>query len=112
MKAHRPCRDAQDHADDPGPAALRTAGHQEGAAVTLDPQAKALLDAFAAMPAVDYERIDAAQMRARNDARGVCAPGGAGEREETHTTRGPGAPLRLRLYRGAAGELLPLLAYF
>jgi acetyl esterase len=80
--------------------------------MTLDPQAKALLDAFAAMPAVDFSGIDAPQYRAMMNGPSMFAPGDAVAQVENRSIPGPGGPLAIRLYRDDTGGNLPITVFF
>jgi len=80
--------------------------------MTLDPQAKAMLDALAQMPAVDFSSIGAAQYRAMIDGPSMFAPGDAVAQIDNRAIPGPGGPLQIRLYRGGAGRALPITVYF
>jgi acetyl esterase len=80
--------------------------------MTLDPQAKALLDAFAAMPAVDFSAVDAAQYRAMMNGPSMFAPGDAVAQVEDREIPGPGGPLRIRLYRDESRGHLPITVFF
>jgi len=80
--------------------------------MTLDPQAKALLDAFAAMPAVDFSSIDAPQYRAMMNGPSIFAPGDAVAQVENRSIPGPGGPLAIRLYRDESGGNLPITVFF
>lgn len=84
--------------------------------MTLDPQTKALLDAFAAMPAVDFSGVDAPQYRAMMNGPSMFAPGDAVARIENRSIPGPGGPLNIRLYRDEnpdeRGTTLPITVFF
>ena len=80
--------------------------------MTLDPQAKALLDAFAAMPEVDFSAVDAAQYRAMMNGPSMFAPGDAVAQVEDREIPGPGGPLRIRLYRDESRGNLPITVFF
>jgi acetyl esterase len=80
--------------------------------MTLDPQAKAILDALAAMPAVDYASIGAPEFRAMMDGPSMFAPGDTVARVENRDIPGPGGPLGVRLYHGVEGAGLPIVVYF
>jgi len=80
--------------------------------MTLDPQAKALLDAFAMMPAVDFSAVDAPQYRAMMNGPSMFAPGDAVAQVEDREIPGPGGPLRIRLYRDESRANLPITVFF
>ncbi|SPS01866.1 alpha/beta hydrolase [Cupriavidus taiwanensis] len=84
----------------------------------LDPQARAMLDAMAAMPSPDFSTLLAADYRAALAAMPGFAPGDAVAAQQDLTLDGPAGPLQARLYRPhAPGEgqdnmALPLVIYF
>jgi acetyl esterase/lipase len=85
------------------------------ATVTLDPQAKALLDMIALAGRIPYSQITPPQARAqylelcRRTRKTAAWPVSARDLE----LPGPGGPLRARLYRpGEAGDPAPVLAFF
>src|SRR5574338_256223 len=78
----------------------------------LHPQARAVLDQFAAAPAVDFSTLPATAVRAWFDQ--MSQPR---TREPVHEVRdlavpGPAGDVPVRLYRPAADEPLPAIAYF
>jgi acetyl esterase len=80
--------------------------------VPLHPQARAVLDQFAAAPALDLSTLPATAVRAWFDQ--MSQPR---TREPVHEVRdlgvpGPAGEIRVRLYRPAADEPLPAIAYF
>jgi len=81
--------------------------------MALDPQAAALLNAFAGVPAPDYARLDAASYRAGIAADGF-GPGDAVAAEEDLSIPGPAGALAARLYRPATASegALPLTVFF
>lgn len=80
----------------------------------LDPQARAMLDAMAAMPSPDFSTLRAADYRAALAAMPAFAPGDAVAAQHDLTIEGPAGPLRARLYRpqADADAALPLVIYF
>lgn len=80
--------------------------------MTLDPQAKALLDALAAMPAIDFSGISAAQYRALMNQPSMFAPGDAVAQVENRRIPGPGGEIGIRLYRDSAAAPLPITVFF
>jgi acetyl esterase len=81
--------------------------------MTLDPQTKAILDAFASMPAVDFSTIGAQEYRAMMNGPSMFAPGDAVARIENRSIPGPGGELPIRLYYGVEGkDPLPITVFF
>ncbi|WP_019447493.1 alpha/beta hydrolase [Cupriavidus sp. BIS7] len=78
----------------------------------LDPQARAMLDAMAAMPAPDYTTLVAADRRAALAAMPGFAPGDAVAEQRDLTIDGAAGPLQARLYRPDDSTGLPLVVYF
>ncbi|UDM53824.1 alpha/beta hydrolase [Cupriavidus sp. MP-37] len=78
----------------------------------LDPQARAMLDAMAAMPSPDFSTLRAADYRAALAAMPGFAPGDAIAAQHDLTLNGAAGPLRARLYRPDDGAALPLVIYF
>lgn len=78
----------------------------------LDPQVQAIVDAYAAMPAVDLSAIPAAIFRAAMDRPSVYAPGDEVAQIEDREIPGPGGALRIRIYRPKASGRLPVTLYF
>ncbi|SPA03119.1 putative esterase/lipase; putative exported protein [Cupriavidus taiwanensis] len=84
----------------------------------LDPQARAMLDAMAAMPSPDFSTLRAADYRAALAAMPGFAPGDAVAAQQDLTLEGPAGPLQARLYRphapsdGQDNMALPLVIYF
>jgi acetyl esterase len=82
--------------------------------MTLHPQCRALLDTFvASWPAIDYSRIEAAELRALLSGPSPFAPGDEVEEISDRIIEGPGGPLRLRLYRPSGAKApLPVTLFF
>ncbi|WGS54040.1 alpha/beta hydrolase [Paraburkholderia sp. D15] len=85
--------------------------------MALDPQAKALLDAMAALPALDFTQLTAPAYRAMLAAAGSLAPGDAVASEEDLRIPTPNGSLAARVYRpvvagGGNDALLPLTVFF
>ncbi|MFJ4293762.1 alpha/beta hydrolase [Cupriavidus sp. NPDC089707] len=78
----------------------------------LDPQARAMLDAMAAMPSPDFSTLRAADYRAALAAMPGFAPGDAIAAQRDLTLDGAAGPLRARLYRPDDSAALPLVIYF
>lgn len=78
----------------------------------LDPQARAMLDAMAAMPSPDFSTLRAADFRAALAAMPGFAPGDAIAAQHDLTLDGAAGPLRARLYRPDDSAALPLVIYF
>jgi len=78
----------------------------------LDPQARAMLDAMAAMPSPDFSTLRAADYRAALAAMPGFAPGDAIAAQHDLTLDGAAGPLRARLYRPDDSAALPLVIYF
>ncbi|MBP0621542.1 alpha/beta hydrolase [Cupriavidus consociatus] len=78
----------------------------------LDPQARAMLDAMAAMPSPDFSTLRAADYRAALAAMPGFAPGDAISAQHDLTMDGAAGPLRARLYRPDDSAALPLVIYF
>ncbi|WP_444634100.1 alpha/beta hydrolase [Cupriavidus oxalaticus] len=78
----------------------------------LDPQARAMLDAMAAMPSPDFSTLRAADYRAALAAMPGFAPGDAIAAQHDLTLDGAAGPLRARLYRPDDSAALPLVVYF
>jgi acetyl esterase len=87
--------------------------------MALDPQAQAVLAAFAGMPPLDFAQLTVPVYRAMLAAGGGFAPGDAVALEEDLTIPTAGGPLAARLYRPAVensdehgNALLPLTVFF
>ncbi|MDR8727979.1 alpha/beta hydrolase [Burkholderia pseudomultivorans] len=78
----------------------------------LDPQAQALLAAFAQAPAIAFDRLTVPAYRASLAAGGAFAPGDAIASEEDWQVPAPGRRLAARLYRPDADGPLPLTVFF
>ncbi|MCY1345491.1 Acetyl esterase [compost metagenome] len=78
----------------------------------LDPQARAMLDAMAAMPSPDFSTLRAADYRAALAAMPGFAPGDAIAAQQDLTLDGAAGPLQARLYRPDDSAALPLVIYF
>ncbi|MGN7916190.1 alpha/beta hydrolase [Lysobacter sp. 22409] len=65
----------------------------------LHPQARAMIDAYADGPALDFERLEAARLRADFVLPAPSAPPRADVRIEEHAIAGPGGSIPVRLYR-------------
>ncbi|RDK06341.1 alpha/beta hydrolase [Cupriavidus lacunae] len=78
----------------------------------LDPQARAVLEAMAAMPSPDFSTLRAADYRAALAAMPAFAPGDTIAAQQDLTIDGAAGPLKARLYRPDAGTDLPLVVYF
>ncbi|QRQ84092.1 alpha/beta hydrolase [Cupriavidus oxalaticus] len=78
----------------------------------LDPQARAMLDAMAAMPSPDFSTLRAADYRAALAAMPGFAPGDTIAAQHDLTLDGAAGPLRARLYRPDDSAALPLVVYF
>ncbi|WP_321910072.1 alpha/beta hydrolase [Burkholderia cepacia] len=78
----------------------------------LDPQAQALLAAFAQAPAIDFAQLTVPAYRASLAAGGAFAPGDAVAAEEDWQIPASGRQLSARLYRPAADGPLPLTVFF
>ncbi|BDB26464.1 alpha/beta hydrolase [Cupriavidus sp. P-10] len=78
----------------------------------LDPQARAMLDAMAAMPSPDFSTLRAADYRAALAAMPGFAPGDAIAAQQDLTLDGAAGPLKARLYRPDDSAALPLVIYF
>ncbi len=78
----------------------------------LDPQARAMLDAMAAMPRPDFTTLRAADYRAALAAMPGFAPGDAVAAQQDLTIDGASGPLPARLYRPDDSAVLPLVVYF
>ncbi|RKE39863.1 acetyl esterase [Paraburkholderia sp. BL23I1N1] len=85
--------------------------------MALDPQAQALLAAFAGMPPLDFAQLTAPAYRAMLAAGGALAPGDAIAAEEDLMISTASGPIAARLYRpvaegGDKNALLPLTVFF
>ncbi|WP_354683556.1 alpha/beta hydrolase [Cupriavidus necator] len=78
----------------------------------LDPQARAVLEAMAAMPSPDFSTLRAADYRAALAAMPAFAPGDTIAAQHDLTIEGAAGPLRARLYRPDDSAALPLVVYF
>ncbi|UIF89901.1 alpha/beta hydrolase [Cupriavidus sp. UYPR2.512] len=82
----------------------------------LDPQARAVLEAMAAMPSPDFSTLRAADYRAALAAMPAFAPGDTIATQQDLTIDGAAGPLRARLYcpnqRPEGSTALPLVVYF
>ena len=78
----------------------------------LDPQARAMLDAMAALPSPDFSTLRAADYRAALAAMPGFAPGDAIAAQHDLILDGAAGPLRARLYRPDDSAALPLVIYF
>ncbi len=78
----------------------------------LDPQARAMLDAMAAMPSPDFSTLRAADYRAALAAMPGFAPGDSIAAQQDLTIEGAAGPLPARLYRPDNSAGLPLIVYF
>ncbi|WP_455731775.1 alpha/beta hydrolase fold domain-containing protein, partial [Burkholderia stabilis] len=78
----------------------------------LDPQAQALLAAFAQAPAIDFDQLTVPAYRASLAAGGAFAPGDAVAAEEDWQIPASGRQLSARLYRPDADGPLPLTVFF
>ncbi|WP_042883099.1 alpha/beta hydrolase [Cupriavidus necator] len=78
----------------------------------LDPQARAVLDAMAAMPSPDFSTLRAADYRAALAAMPPFAPGDPIAAQQDLAIDGAAGPLPARLYRPDDGTSLPLVVYF
>lgn len=78
----------------------------------LDPQAQALLAAFAQAPAIDFDRLTVPAYRASLAAGGAFAPGDTIAAEEDWQIPASGRQLSARLYRPDADGPLPLTVFF
>ncbi len=78
----------------------------------LDPQARAMLDAMAAMPRPDFTTLRAADYRAALAAMPGFACGDAIAAQQDLTIEGADGPLPARLYRPDDSAALPLVVYF
>jgi acetyl esterase len=78
----------------------------------LDPQARAMLDAMAAMPRPDFTTLRAADYRAALAAMPGFAPGDTIAAQHDLTIDGATGPLQARLYRPGDSAELPLIVYF
>ncbi|QEZ44543.1 alpha/beta hydrolase [Cupriavidus oxalaticus] len=78
----------------------------------LDPQARAMIDAMAAMPSPDFSTLRAPDYRAALAAMPGFAPGDAIAAQHDLTLDGAAGPLRARLYRPDDSAALPLVVYF
>ncbi|CAE6735385.1 alpha/beta hydrolase [Paraburkholderia haematera] len=85
--------------------------------MALDPQAQAVLAAFAGMPPLDFAQLTAPAYRAMLAAGGAFAPGDAIAAEEDLMIPTASGPIAARLYRpvpqgGNENALLPLTVFF
>lgn len=82
--------------------------------MTLNPQVEALLATMADLPAVDFETMTAAALRAANDRPMAIAPPPVVARAETWTLPLAGRSIEARLYvpEAAASEPPPLTLFF
>lgn len=85
--------------------------------MALDPQAQAMLAAFAGMPALDFTQLTAPAYRAMIAAGGGFAPGDPIAAEEDLLVPTTSGPIAARLYRpvidgGDSSALLPLTVFF
>ncbi|WP_011297702.1 alpha/beta hydrolase [Cupriavidus necator] len=78
----------------------------------LDPQARAMLDAMAAMPSPDFTTLRAADYRAAVAAMPAFAPGDSVAAQQDLTIDGAAGPLPARLYRPDDSAGPPLIVYF
>ncbi|MBF5011671.1 alpha/beta hydrolase [Burkholderia pseudomultivorans] len=78
----------------------------------LDPQAQALLAAFAQAPAIDFDRLTVPAYRASLAAGGAFAPGDTIAAEEDWQIPASGRQLSARLYRPDADGPMPLTVFF
>ncbi|SOY60230.1 putative esterase/lipase; putative exported protein [Cupriavidus taiwanensis] len=82
----------------------------------LDPQARAMLDAMAAMPSPDFSTLRAADYRAALAAMPAFAPGDAVAAQQDLAVDGAAGALKARLYRPEADPVertaRPLVVYF
>ncbi len=78
----------------------------------LHPQTQGLLQAMAAMPAVDFASITAPELRQRFDTPGMFAPGDTVAAIENSTIPTAYGDLPIRIYRPQAAGALPVLIYF
>ncbi|MGH8789961.1 MAG: alpha/beta hydrolase fold domain-containing protein, partial [Cupriavidus necator] len=78
----------------------------------LDPQARAVLEAMAAMPSPDFSTLRAADYRAALAAMPAFAPGDTIAAQQDLTIDGAAGPLKARLYRPDDSTALPLVVYF
>lgn len=78
----------------------------------LDPQARAMLDAMAAMPRPDFTTLRAADYRAALAAMPGFAPGDTIAAQRDLAIDGADGPLPARLYRPDDSAALPLVVYF
>ncbi|NPT58614.1 alpha/beta hydrolase [Paraburkholderia elongata] len=83
--------------------------------MALDPQAQAVLAAFAGMPALDFAQLTVPAYRAMLAAGGGFAPGDAIAAEEDLLIPTASGPIAARLYRPvtkSGDDLLPLTVFF
>ncbi len=80
----------------------------------LDPQARAFLDQLAAMGVPPVHTLPVAEARRNMEARAAALWGAPEPVANTtdQTIPGPGQPIRVRIYRPAGAEPLPVLVYF
>jgi len=78
----------------------------------LDPQARAMLDAMAAMPSPDFATLRATDYRAALASMPAFAPGDTIATQQDLTIDGAAGPLKARLYRPDDRTGLPLVVYF
>jgi acetyl esterase len=85
-----------------------------GDLMPLHPQAEAMLAMMAQMPAVDYQRVSAPELRAMMDGASMFAPGDEVGDVRALSIDGPAGLLPLRLYTPADAEAstLPVTLYF
>jgi acetyl esterase len=79
--------------------------------VPLDPQARALLDELPDTGAIDFAALPVAALRRGWEGLALRGAGEPVARVEERSIAGPGGALRLRIYRPAAAEALPVLVY-
>lgn len=79
--------------------------------MTLDPQAKVLLDTFATLPPIDYSTLTAQACRADHDARRPIAPGDSVPHVEERDIPGPVGPMRIRIYRPELTGPFPITVF-
>lgn len=80
--------------------------------MALDPQAEAMLAAFAGMPAIDFNQLTAPAYRAMLAAGAGFAPGDPVAAEEDLSIPASGAPLAARLHRPNGDGPFPLTVFF
>jgi acetyl esterase len=80
--------------------------------MALDPQAEALLAAFAGTPAIDFTQLTAPAYRAMIAAGGGFAPGDQVAAEEDLSIPASGGALAARLYRPSGEGSFPLTVFF